>query len=205
MVAIGLLFVRICVTASSREGGWKRKSWSCGISSMFYSSPRHIDCMCVGPTATKPPRESHTTAATVPPDRVTRRISRNLPFRNEKENQLGGRSGKPPVLVFQLTGIAYFERRLVAGPTRLRVGNGMRGQIDTDHAPSRPPLGHGQSERSGAATDIDRRFREIPRNRGTRSRAGSTTGRATPRTRLSHSRERRMTPATIVQSLSMHA
>jgi hypothetical protein len=74
MIAIGLLFVRICVTASSREGGWKRKSWSCGISSMFYSSPRHIDCMCVGPTATKPPRESHTTAATVPPDRLTRRI-----------------------------------------------------------------------------------------------------------------------------------
>src|SRR3984893_14889599 len=74
MIAIGLLFVRICVTASSREGGWKRKSWSCGISSMFYSSARHIDCMCVGPTATKSPRESHTTAATVPSDRLTRRI-----------------------------------------------------------------------------------------------------------------------------------
>jgi hypothetical protein len=42
VIAIGLLFVRICVTASSREGGWKRKSWSCGISSMFYSSARHI-------------------------------------------------------------------------------------------------------------------------------------------------------------------
>src|SRR3984893_11338554 len=35
---------------SSRGGGWKPKSWYCGISSMSCSSAHHADCICVGPT-----------------------------------------------------------------------------------------------------------------------------------------------------------
>ena len=39
-----------CATASSRDCGWKPKSWFCGISSMSCSSARDVDCICVGPT-----------------------------------------------------------------------------------------------------------------------------------------------------------
>jgi hypothetical protein len=45
-----------CATASSRGGGWKPKSWYCGISSMSCSSAHHADCICVGPTARRCPR-----------------------------------------------------------------------------------------------------------------------------------------------------
>jgi hypothetical protein len=45
----GLLFAS-CATASSRDGGWKPKSWCCGISSMSCGSVRHADCICVGST-----------------------------------------------------------------------------------------------------------------------------------------------------------
>jgi hypothetical protein len=40
-----------CATASSRDDGWKPKSWPCGISSISSSSAGRADCICVGPTA----------------------------------------------------------------------------------------------------------------------------------------------------------
>jgi len=40
-----------CATASSRDGGWKPKSWCCGISSMCSGSAHHVGCICVGPIA----------------------------------------------------------------------------------------------------------------------------------------------------------
>jgi hypothetical protein len=50
MIAMGFLFV--CVLYDCfRGGGWKPKSWYCGISSMSCSSAHHADCICVGPTA----------------------------------------------------------------------------------------------------------------------------------------------------------
>jgi hypothetical protein len=45
MIAIGLR-----ATASSRDASSKPKTWYCGISSMFCSSARHADCICVGLT-----------------------------------------------------------------------------------------------------------------------------------------------------------
>src|ERR1700730_12229091 len=49
MIAIAFLFICVLLTASSRGGGWKPKSWYCGISSMSCSSAHHADCICVGP------------------------------------------------------------------------------------------------------------------------------------------------------------
>jgi predicted DNA-binding WGR domain protein len=49
MIAIAFLFAACCATASSRGGGWKPKSWYCGIRLMFYSSAHHTDCKQMNP------------------------------------------------------------------------------------------------------------------------------------------------------------
>jgi hypothetical protein len=50
MIAIGLLFVRMLYDCFKSRQRLEAENLVLRISSMFYSSARHIDCICVGLT-----------------------------------------------------------------------------------------------------------------------------------------------------------
>src|SRR5262249_18369940 len=104
-----------------------------------------IDCDCGVPKHAL----KHKAATRVPHDsRNSPAWSRNAPhftqrdlwLRNEEKNKLRRHSGKAPVIVFQSAGIAYFERRPVAGAARPGVRYEGRGEIDTGHGPRWPKV-----------------------------------------------------------------